>query len=252
MLLSIIQGIFKPKTKEKQITSELVQMAKAGDQEVLNDLLLAFTPFMKKTASFVCKRAIDEHDEEYSIAMSAFHEAIMSFNPDENASLQTYAHLIIKRRIIDFIRKESLRKEKVLLINASREDAATEHQQLFDAQALDSYSLEKQAEARRDELSRYTKLLVEFGLSFEDLAKVAPKHEDARKTAFQTAQIIAETEEFYEFLIKYKKLPLKEMEEIVEVSRKTLERHRKYIIAVALLLKSDFVYIKEYVKGEII
>ena len=28
--------------------------------------------------------------------------------------------------------------------------------------------------------------------------------------------------------------------------------HRKYIIAVALLLKSDFNYIKEYVKGEII
>ncbi|WP_053590483.1 RNA polymerase sigma-I factor [Bacillus sp. FJAT-22090] len=252
MLLSIIHGIFKTKTKQKQITTELAQMAKAGNEEVLNDLLFAFTPFMKKTASFVCKRSIDEHDEEFSIAMNGFHEAIMSFNPSENASLQTYAHLIIKRRIIDFIRKESVRKEKVLLIHASKEEAATEHQLLFDAQALDSYSKEQQAEARREEISRYTKLLAEFGLSFEDLAKVAPKHEDARKTAFQTAQIIAETEEFYEFLIKYKRLPLKEMEEIVEVSRKTLERHRKYIIAVALLLKSDFEYIKEYVKGEII
>ena len=52
--------------------------------------------------------------------------------------------------------------------------------------------------------------------------------------------------------MKTKQLPLKEIEALVEVSRKTLERHRKYMIAVVLLLNSDFVYIKEYVKGEII
>ncbi|WP_391207562.1 RNA polymerase sigma-I factor [Psychrobacillus sp. L4] len=257
MLLSIIQGIFKTKTKQKQkqkqkqISSELAQKAKAGNQEVLNDLLFAYTPFMKKTASFVCKRTIDEHDEEYSVAMNGFHEAIMNFNPNEPASLQTYAHLIIKRRIIDYIRKEAARNEKVTFIHTSREDASTEHQ-LLDEQAIHTYSIEQQAEARKDELIHYTQLLSKFGLSFEELTQAAPKHADARRTAFQTAQIIAETEEFYDFLIKHKRLPLKEIEAIVEVSRKTLERQRKYIIAVVLLLKSDFVYIKEYVKGEIV
>lgn len=258
MLLSIIQGILKTKqnkkqkTKQKQITTELAQKAKAGDQEVLNDLLFAFTPFMKKTASFVCKRPIDQHDEEFSVAMNGFHEAIMSFNPKETASLQTYAHLIIKRRIIDYIRKESARKEKVLLIHTLKEDASTEHQQLFDEQAIHTYTIEQQAEARREEIIRYTHLMGKFGLSFKELTQAAPKHADARRTAFQTAQIIAETEEFYDYLINNKRLPLKEIEEIVEVSRKTLERQRKYIIAVVLLLKSDFVYIKEYVKGEIV
>lgn len=252
MLLSIIQGLFKTKQKTKQISSELAQKAKAGDQEVLNDLLFAFTPFMKKTASFVCKRPIDEQDEEFSVAMNGFHEAIMNFNPDKTASLQTFAHLIIKRRIIDYIRQESIRNEKLILIHTSKEDAATEHHLLFDEHALHSYSIEQQQTARKDELIRYKQLLMEYDLSFEALSQAAPKHADARRTAFQTAQIIAETEEFYDFLMKNKRLPLKEIEALVEVSRKTLERQRKYIIAVVLLMNSDFVYIKEYVKGEIV
>lgn len=249
MLLSIIQGLFKT----KQTTSELAQKAKAGDEEVLSDLLFAFTPFMKKTASFICKRPIDEHDEEFSVAMNGFHEAVMAFDSTENASLQTFAHLIIKRRMIDYIRKESLRNEKVLLMQSSNEEAyASEQHFLFDKQSIHTYTEEQQKAARREELSRYSNLLAKFNLSFEELTTVAPRHAESRKTAFQTAQIIAETEEFYDYLIKNKKLPLKEIEAIVEVSRKTLERHRKYIIAVALLLNSDFVYIKEYVKGEII
>ena len=62
MLLSIIHGVFKTKQKTKSVLNdiELVREAKAGNQEVLNDLLFAFTPFMKKTASFICKRSIDE------------------------------------------------------------------------------------------------------------------------------------------------------------------------------------------------
>lgn len=99
---------------------------------------------------------------------------------------------------------------------------------------------------------KYSDLLSNFKLSFDELTIAAPKHKDARKTAFQIAQIIADSEELYTLLMKTKKLPLKELEALVEVSRKTLERQRKYIIAVVLLLNSDFVYIKDYVKGEII
>lgn len=44
MLLSIIQGIFKTKTK----IGELAIKAKAGNEEVMNDLLFASTHFLKK------------------------------------------------------------------------------------------------------------------------------------------------------------------------------------------------------------
>ncbi|QUG40537.1 RNA polymerase sigma-I factor [Psychrobacillus sp. INOP01] len=249
MLLSIMQGLFK--TKPKQNMQELITKAQAGDKEVLNDLLLAHTQFSKKTASFICKRAIDEQDEEFSIALNGCHEAINAYNPTENTSFQTFAHLIIKRRLIDFIRKETVRNKKELLFDNGENESEDEHFSLKQ-HAVTTYSEEQFKETRRDELIKYSKLLSNFNLSFDELTKVAPKHKDARKTAFQTAQIIAGSEELYALLIENKKLPLKEIEALVEVSRKTLERQRKYIIAVVLLLNSDFVYIKDYVKGEII
>ncbi|WP_252504279.1 RNA polymerase sigma-I factor [Sporosarcina sp. Marseille-Q4943] len=249
MLLSIIQGIFNKKSDTQ--LNELVWKAKSGDEEVMNELLIAFTPFMKKTASFVCNRFIDDSDEEFSIAMVGFHEAVLKYKPEENASLQTFAHLIMKRRLIDHIRKEAVRTANVLLTIDDDGDAKP-REYAFDESSIFSYSEERRAEERREEMAEYATLLQEYGLSFRELAEVSPKHADSRKTAFQIAQIIAETPEFYEHLLENKRLPMKQLEHIVEVSRKTIERHRKYIIAVTLLLNNDFTYIKEYVKGELI
>lgn len=250
MLLSIIQGIFNKKKSDTALI-ELVWKAKTGDEKIMNELLIAFTPFMKKTASFVCDRFIDESDEEFSVALVGFHEAVLKYKPEENASLKTFAHLIMKRRLIDHIRKEAVRNANVLLSIDGEGDAKT-HEYAFDESSIFSYSEERHAEERREELVEYAKLLKDYGLSFRELAEVSPKHADSRKTAFQVAQIIAETPEFTKHLEENKRLPMKQLEEIVEVSRKTIERHRKYIIAVTLLLTNDFTYIKEYVKGELI
>lgn len=123
---------------------------------------------------------------------------------------------------------------------------------VFDEISVSSFVKEQQAVERNEEMKGYSQLLEDYGLSFEELVRFSPKHADSRKTAFHIAQIIAETPEFFGYLTEKKKLPIKELISLVEVSRKTIERHRKYIIAVVLLINSDFVYIKEYIKGEFI
>ncbi|MEK3936587.1 RNA polymerase sigma-I factor [Sporosarcina sp. FSL W7-1349] len=246
MLLSTILGIFNKKSDTA--LNELVLKAKSGDGKVMDDLLIAFTPFMKKTASFVCKRFIDEHDDEFSIAMNGFHEAIVAFDPNRDASLTTFSHLIIKRRLVDHIRKETARNETVQLL---KEEDSNQRQYVFEQTSIDFHSKEQQDLERQEELLEYAKLLSEYDLSFDELTNCSPKHAKSRKIAFQIAQIIAETPDLYIYVTENKKLPIKELEEIVEVSRKTIERHRKYIIAVSLLLQSQFVYIKEYIKGEL-
>lgn len=247
MLLSIIQGIFKSKLN----MTELAIKAKAGNEEVMNDLLFASKPFMKKTASFICKRPIDEHDEEFSVTILGFHEAVMAYDPEESASFHTFAHLIIKRRLVDFIRKEASRKEQLLSFDINEEDSSEQHF-MFNEKSINTYKEKQQTASRKEEILLYSEMLAQFNLTFEDLTKSSPKHVDARKTAFQIAQIVAEHKSFYEYLLKNKKLPLKEIESLVQVSRKTLERQRKYIIAVVLLLNSDLSFMKDYVKGEII
>ncbi|HWL23477.1 MAG TPA: RNA polymerase sigma-I factor [Ureibacillus sp.] len=247
MLLSVIQGLFRPKVN----MTELALEAKAGNEEVLNDLLFASSSFIKKTASFICKRPIDEHDEEYSIAIMGFHEAVMAYKPEENASIQTLAHLIIKRRLIDYIRKESSRKEQLFTFEQNEAESSEQHY-LLNEKSIHTYYEKQKNASRKEELSLFSALLAQFNLSFEDLTKSSPKHVDTRKTAFQIAQIVADHNDLYDYLVTNKKLPIKEIESLVEVSRKTIERQRKYIIAVVLLLNSDFNYLKDYVKGEII
>lgn len=53
--------------------------------------------------------------------------------------------------------------------------------------------------------------------------------------------------EFFRVPPQEKSLPLKELVDEVGVSRKTLERQRKYIIAIALVLIGDFELLREYI-----
>lgn len=218
----------------------LVQEAQSGDEQALHDLFELHTPFIKKTASFVCKRQIDEHDEEFSISYEAFYEAVRHYDPNSSAKLTTFAHLIIKRRIIDFIRKET--RGTPLMMGEAAEIELTQ-------QAVHTYTEKQLIELRQDEIASFQLALFPYHLTFEELTKLAPKHEDARRNTIEIAEIIADTPEFVAHLESKHTLPLKQIEELVDVSRKTLERHRKYIIAIVVLLTGDFPNIQHIVKG---
>src|SRR5690625_6528731 len=80
----------------------MVIAAQQGDSEILNHLLKAYQPFIAKCVSSVCKRYIDpEHDDEFSIGLSAFHSAIEIFSPVKGSSFLSFAKLVITRRVID-------------------------------------------------------------------------------------------------------------------------------------------------------
>ena len=52
-------------------------------------------------------------------------------------------------------------------------------------------------------------------------------------------------------MYREKRLPIKELEKQVNVSRKTIERNRKYIIAISIILFGEFDYLRDYLKGVI-
>lgn len=249
MLLSAITGLFG--RGEKSSAEELALLAQNGDGEALHELLQTYAPFVKKTAAQVCKRFIDQHDDEWSIALSAFNEAVKGYEKDKSASFLTFAHLVIRRRIIDFIRKESIRPEFSHDFHAQLEDEEPNHW-IEATAAIRQYDIKEQTEIRKEEIGQYETMLAEYKLSFGLLANVSPAHEDARRTAVQIAQLVAETDEYFEHLRDKKKLPIKEIEQHVKVSRKTIERNRKFIIAIIILIKSDLHYLKDYLKERLL
>ncbi|WP_409305185.1 RNA polymerase sigma factor SigI [Peribacillus sp. SCS-155] len=245
-MLSVIFSAFK----KKRSLEETVIKIQNGDLLLRNELIENFKPFIAKAVSSVCRRYINESDDEFSIGLIAFNEAIDKFTSDKGHSLLSFAETLIKRKVIDYIRSQSRRQDVIVDMHSANEGDKLEAY-LETEKSLQEYEKTKEAERRKEEILHYQMLLKEFDVSFSDLAEHSPKHADARKGAIAIAKIIVEDQELNEILFTKKRLPIKQLEERVKVSRKTIERNRKYIIAVSIILNGGFLYLNEYIKGAI-
>lgn len=227
---------------------EMIRLAQQGDQTVQDYLLKAYQPFIAKSVSEVCKRYIDPNrDDEFSIGLSAFNEAILAYSPDRGSSFLSFAKLVVKRKVIDYIRF------------TQKGPVTTSLDETYDVEQMENpteiiavnkaYQLEQDAWQRKEEIIDFKEKLQEFKLTLTDLTKASPKHRDARDSAVHTARVLFEDPELRAYVWEKKKLPMKELVKQVDVSKKTLERNRKFIIAIFIVLSEDFIYLKDYLKG---
>ena len=80
------------------------------DMAAADRLIREYLPFIKtETAKYLKRPPIEGNDDELSIAMIAFHEAILRYSKSKGAFLP-YASVLIKNRLIDYTRKEKKHK----------------------------------------------------------------------------------------------------------------------------------------------
>ncbi|MEH7354961.1 RNA polymerase sigma factor SigI [Neobacillus drentensis] len=235
--------------KKKRTLEETVLLIQQGDRHLLDELIDAYKPFIAKTVSSVCRRYIYESDDEFSIGLIAFNEAIDKYSKERGSSLLSFSEVIIRRRVIDYIRKQTKNQHISIDITNASQDEDSAGSVIVNELSLDDFHKKNDEKLRKDEILNFQKLLTTFDLSFSDLVENSPKHADARKSAIMTAKLIVDNPELKELLFEKKRLPIKQLEKMVKVSRKTIERNRKYIIAIALILSNDYVYMKDYIKG---
>ena len=240
--------------KEKPIKPQpnpenLVQKAKLGDPQAREDLIRGYTPFAMRVAANICGRYIRlGADDEASVALLALNEAVDAYNGTRGLSFLAFSETVIRRRLVDYYRKESGRREIPLTSLEEEDDEGNVLNPVEREQALRAHAISQEAEERREEVLRYREILETYGVSLSELAEVCPRHEDARENAREAARMVAGTPEFLAYLRQRRELPLKSLAEKVRVSRKTLERQRKYIIALTIILTEDLPYLKEYVR----
>ncbi|MGG1594467.1 RNA polymerase sigma-I factor [Terribacillus saccharophilus] len=226
---------------------EQIKKVQAGNTEMQNELIESYQPFIAKSVSEVCRRFIDPaKDEEFSIGLSAFNEAMLAYADHKGSSFLSFAKLVIKRKTIDYIRRERIRLPAASLDELYEDDS--ENPREAEA-AQTAYNQETEAWYRRAEIEEYDKKLKEYKLSFQELIQVAPKHRDARESAIEAAKILHKDDELRDYVMRKKKIPIKQLVEKVTVSKKTLERNRKYILAIFIILSEDYIYLKDYMKG---
>ncbi|MBQ3090126.1 MAG: sigma-70 family RNA polymerase sigma factor [Oscillospiraceae bacterium] len=227
--------------KEEHRIVSLVQAARQ-DMRKADELIRAYLPFIRSEAAKFLARICTDQDDEYSIAMIAFYEAINNYNK-ERGSFLNYAAMLIRSRLIDYQRKEARHQGHLSLDEPSGEE---DDRSLMDSIAdhRDLIGEASNLEATEQEIRELGEVMKGFGVSFTDVSANAPRQDRTMEACGKAIRYAAAHKEILDELLRTKKLPLARLALGSGVERKTLERHRKYILVMLLILTNGYEIIR--------
>ena len=208
----------------------------AHNENVLHELCEQYRPMILRVASSVSGRFITIHDDEYAIALEAFCDAVKRYNGQ--ASPETFARVVIKNRLIDHMRA------------ARPVTASLDAEMEMGFEPSDEIDAEREsiAVATRAEIVELSAILHEYGISFNELPSVSPKHEKTRHECGRVVRFLCDSPKLCAEMRRKKTLPIREICQNCIIPRKTVERHRKYIVTATEVCIGSFPIIAEYLK----
>ncbi|MBQ9458646.1 MAG: RNA polymerase subunit sigma [Oscillospiraceae bacterium] len=232
---------------------EQAVLAAKTDERLFNELVESHKSWMLRVASEATHRYITDSDDEWSVALMAFSEAVQGYE-EEKGSFRGFAATVIRRRLVDYLRSEGRHADEVSVAPAAFEDGIDDEEaggvelqtQRRMAEESGAAAANDTASRAREEIAELQGILRQYGFSFFDLADASPKAEKTKKSCAQAVRaLIASVMLMAQMRLK-RLLPIKELSETSGVIRKILERHRKYIIASAEILDGDFPILAGY------
>ena len=226
--------------EEHDIVRQVLQAQQ--DSYAADRLIERYLPFIRAEAAKFLQRPPTDSDDELSIAMIAFHEAVCSYDKGRGAFLP-YAATLIRSRLIDYDRKERRHRGSVSLDAPRGEE---EDGSLLDtlADPSDHSGDLITREATAHEIRELSEQMEGFGVSLSDVADNCPRQQrtlDACRAAMAYAK---SRPDLLDQLVRTGKLPLSELAQGSGVERKTLERHRKYLMALLLICTNGYEIIR--------
>lgn len=231
-------------TTDQHITERVAQAKKNRSAE--DALIQDYMPFIRsETAKFLKRLPIDS-DDELSIAMIAFHEAIHSY-VEEKGSFMSLAQVTIKNRLVDNFRREKRHMDNYSM-NTPVGDNGVEIGELIadDEENHDDRIIYR--EATKKEIEELSTQMSEFGVSLTDVAENCPQQERNKTTCLKAMQYARENNEILDEFLRTKRLPLAKLADGNKSVRKTLERHRKYLVALLLICTNGYEIIRGHLK----
>ena len=229
---------------EHQIVKEV--MRAKNDLDVADTLIEKYLPFIKKEVYQYTNSFVDESCDELSIAMIAFHEAIRAYDQGKGSFIK-FASLLIRNRLIDFTRTEQ-RHSFDISLNMPLNDE--ENQTLEDVipSEFDLNETVIRKSSTVDEITEFNLKLKEFNIQLKDVALECPKQlrtlEACRKILFYAMA----HQEILDKLLSKHYLPMLKLSKECGVSLKTIEKHRKYIIAILLIQTNGYIILRDHIK----
>ncbi|MBQ7583545.1 MAG: hypothetical protein IJT24_02950 [Lachnospiraceae bacterium] len=195
----------------------------------------------------VLGKKISAGDDEYSVALSAVSEAVGSYDADKG-DFWTYAAFVIKSRETNYYRKNARTAEHEFPVSPEAfggdpEDDDADRTLVRDISEKTAVTVDM---ALKDELDALDEALQEYGIDFFDLAECSPKARKSRESCVEVIKAIFTPPPLTDEIRRSRTLPIKKILERRKVSRKLIDRHRKYLISSAVILAGDYPAVAEY------
>lgn len=224
---------------------EIVEQVYAAreDMAAADELLRKYLPFIKsETAKFMKRPPREGEDDELSIAMFAFHEAVLGYSKMRGAFFK-YAAVMIRNRLIDYYRKE---RRHANVISFDRTESEDGERSIIETVETGTNEVEELhlREAARTEIEEFAESLTQFELSLSDIAENCPKQSRTLAACHKALAYAKVNPNLLESLVSTGKLPISQLAEGAGVEKKTLERHRKYMVAILLAYTNGFEIIR--------
>lgn len=211
---------------------EIDQMAveAAEDEFIFSSFLKKQERFILKTASKISRRFVTQSDDEWSVAIGAFSQAIEKYDYDKGSFL-SFAEKIIHQRLVDHYRVKGRHSVEVPV-------------DFIEEEAI----VETSDNSLKLEIVAMTEVLGDYGIRFMDLVECSPKAEKTRKSCARAVHYMLKNPMLITEMRRTKLFPLKITEKNTKVPRKILERHRKYLIAAVEILYGDYPFLSDYLR----
>ena len=147
--------------------------------------------------------------------------------------------MVIRRRLVDYFRKEG-KHQHLSLSPMNLEDEELSRFDLDTSQ--EQYQEIENQDAFAEVVENFVRVLCYYKVTLDDLLKVSPKQRDSKQTLQQAALALSNNPGLMAYLKTHRLLPIKELEVLTGVKRKALEKGRKYLIALALILSEPAFY----------
>lgn len=213
-------------------------------QEEIDRFVSEYESFILSTArKCTGKSYITVSDDEYSVALIAFVEAIRAYR-EEKGKFLSFAKNIMKMRLIDNYRKEKRHMNAISIEGNFEEETEND---LTSKESLERYENDEIAEKRSLEFSQFKEELANWDITLLDLVHTSPKQIKTRQMCKDVIRYLMADEEKLKYIFEKQILPLAEIQKDTGIPRKQLERVRKYIIAVLIIQKGDYQFLSDYV-----
>lgn len=206
-----------------------------------NEFIEENKAFIYNAAYKVCKRKLDwNNDDELSISLIAFNNACNTYD-ESKGNFFGYAKILIRNALIDSFRKA----KNTPLLMFDNDDDKIEY--IDTKNSLSEFEKQMENQRRAEEILHFSKELSLYKLDFSVLADSSPSHSDTRNALLNLATQCVEEPSILNYIKEKRLLPVKEIVLYTGVNRKFIEKWRRYILALILILSSnEYPYIKSY------